>query len=292
MDNNNNNNSILKTLIDFAIKISKASVASKVFIVEGIIIMIMGMILEIAFKGSEGSGPILIVPIMGFFFIVLGLLLTDIFKQNRYVGTAMIFILFSIFFIPFGIIFKNESIFLTIASVIIVTACIVIAIILLVMAKKEKKLKLYVSPKVIEVLPKETVLNNCITDLNNEKEPWIITVENDSIVAKINWKDTTNINFTGITKDMENFEYRLTLNDDHTYSETMITSSGTTTFGPTIYSAKGSFFIGTSLRHFETIEFGTNNKTGETGVIKTKFSTDEIRDKIRYYVEERGFKSE
>lgn len=289
---NNNNSSILKTLIDFAIKISKASVVSKVFIVEGIIIMIMGMILEIAFKGTEGSGPLLIVPIMGFFFIVLGLLLTGIFKQNIYVGTAMIFILFSIFFIPFGIIFKNESIIFTIASVIIVTACIVIAIILLVMAKKEKKLKLYVSPKVIEVLPKETVLNNCITDLNNEKEPWIITVENDSIVAKINWKDTTNLSFTGITKDMENFEYRLTLNDDHTYSETMITSSGTTTFGPTTYSADRSFFIGTSLRHFESFEIGIDNKTGEKGVIKTKFSTDEIRDKIRYYVEERGFKSE
>lgn len=163
-------------------------------------------------------------------------------------------------------------------------------ILLMIYAKKLGKFKLYKEAKVKAMMPINEVLANAVNDLTKEDEPWIISTEGNSIIARINWKNTTNISFVEINNEMQNFEYCINLFDDYKYTEGTESTTDTASIELGSTSANHSAFYGLELRDFHSIEFGVNHNTDEKGIIKTNFTTDEIRDRIRQYVEERGYK--
>lgn len=273
--------------------INWGSFMSKAFIFSGIFAFLF--LLLISFLINDLNG-IIFGALFGLFFITIGIIIPIISKQNAIIATSIIFGVFSIWMIIVtGILllfFSSSEIAMIFAKILSLLSGIFLisTTLLLIHAKNKNKLKLYKPAPIKCKMTINELLNSAVNDLKVNDEPWDIFIENNSIIAKINWKNTTNFSFTGITKEMENFEYRINLFDNYKYTEFFKTNSTNANLNPTSVSATHSSFYGIVLRDYDSIEFGINHNTKEKGIITTHFSTDEIRNKMRTYVEERGYR--
>ena len=258
------------------------------FIVSGILVVIGGILIGLL---DHDTYALVFGVLFGLFFALIGLIAPYIVKQNSYVAAIMLFCFFDAYIVITTIII---AIFLPFDAMWILSLLAGVFFIVIILStlytKKIGKLKLYKAAEVKMQMPVAEVLNNAINDLVKEGEPWEITTEGNSIIARINWKNTTNLSLDGITKEVQNFEYRVNLFDDYKYTEGTESTSDTASIGPGGASMEHGKFYGLELKDVRTIEFGVNHNTGEEGIIKTNFSTDEIRDRVRQYVEERGYK--
>ena len=113
---------------------------------------------------------------------------------------------------------------------------------------------------------KEEVLNNALIVLNKPDKPWEVTITNDSIVAKWKWMDATFFAPNEITNEVKEYSYIVTLTDKGKWTEKDIISESI------------------------TIGFGKNNDSNESGIVRFKYDTSNIKNEIKNYLQECGYK--
>ena len=124
---------------------------------------------------------------------------------------------------------------------------------------------------------KEEVLNNALIVLNKPDKPWEVTITNDSIVAKWKWMDATFFSPNEITNEVKEYSYIVTLTDKGKWTEKDITSEKE----QNINVGEGKSI---------TIGFGKNNDSNESGIVKFKYDTSIIKNEIKNYLQECGYK--
>lgn len=139
---------------------------------------------------------------------------------------------------------------------------------------------------------KETVLQDVERVLNKEEEPWNIVVEGDSIIATWKWMDARFFSLGEVTDEEKEYKFIVTLKDNGKWKEIDKTQEKTSNID--IKDGKISFgtsaFAGNSVQKNITIGIGKNKDTGETGIVKFKFDTKIIKEPIRQYLKECGWK--
>jgi len=141
---------------------------------------------------------------------------------------------------------------------------------------------------------KQKVLADAPEALNKADQPWEVTVEGDSIIARWKWMDATFFSPTGISDETKQFTFIVTLNDNGKWkesdkieqkSEGIKMSGGKLSFG----SSSNSFFGKTNQKSVE-FSFGKNKQTGETGAIGFKLDTSLVKNSVRDYLTACGWK--
>ena len=142
---------------------------------------------------------------------------------------------------------------------------------------------------------KYTVLQNAPGALNSPGQPWVVTVEGDSIVARWKWMDATFFSPHEVNEETKAFAFTVTLAGNGKYSEIDRSdekSSGikSTGGGKVGFGASSSGFIGNSTKKSFQFGVGQNNQTGEVGFIGFKFDTTALKAPIRDYLAACGWK--
>lgn len=130
--------------------------------------------------------------------------------------------------------------------------------------------------------------------LNKPDQPWEVTIEGDSIVARWRWMDATFFSAAEVDKEVKDFTFKVTLTDKGKYKELDSTESKASN----VSMSGGKMSFGTSSKSFsgktnqKSFSFGTgaDNKTGEVGLLKHKFDTTLVKKPIRDYLESNGWK--
>lgn len=142
------------------------------------------------------------------------------------------------------------------------------------------------------MVDKAKVLSDALTVLNHDDQPWEVTVEGDSLVARWKWMDARFFGIAEVTDETKEFTFRVTLDDKGKWHEE--DSSKQKTANVDLKSGKISFgtssFQGKSVGKSFTIGFGKDKTTGEVGVQKYSFDTKTIKEPIRNYLKQCGFK--
>ncbi len=125
--------------------------------------------------------------------------------------------------------------------------------------------------------------------LNGEDKKYIITVEDDKIITRVKWMDATLFSPTSISKQMEEFEYIVKVNDNGTYSEITKLSSKGSSLSPRGGILNKETVIGGRARK-KTIVFGKDNQTGEVGIINVSFNSEEYKRPIKELLKSAGYK--
>ena len=139
---------------------------------------------------------------------------------------------------------------------------------------------------------KQKVLNE-ILNLNNGNYPFSVNVEGDTIIAKWKWMDTTYFGVGVVTESIKNFTYTVVLNNDNTYSERDNSEENTkkVDLAQQSFGMQKDLFVGKTTNKEIQFGFGTNNNTGETGVVVNKFDTKIIKEPIRTILENNGLRN-
>ena len=141
---------------------------------------------------------------------------------------------------------------------------------------------------------KQKVLADAPGALNKPGQPWEVTVEGDSIVARWKWMDATFFSPAQVTSEVKAFEFKITLKDNGKYKEldkTENKSSGMSMSGGKMsFGSSSSSFVGKT--NTKSIQFGVgkNNQTGEAGIIGFKFNTTDVKKPVRDYLAACGYK--
>jgi len=141
---------------------------------------------------------------------------------------------------------------------------------------------------------KQKILNDAPEALNKPDQPWEVTVEGDSIVARWKWMDATFFAPNEITDETRAFTFTVTLGDKGRWKEIdkiEKKSSGASMSGGKLrVGGSSSTFIGKTNQ--KSIQFGAgkNNQTGEAGIVAFKFNTTAVKQPIRDYLTSQGWK--
>jgi hypothetical protein len=141
---------------------------------------------------------------------------------------------------------------------------------------------------------KQQVLYDAPNALNRPDQPWVVTVEGNAIVARWKWMDATFFAPTEVNNETRDYSFTVTLDDKGKFKELdkkEEKSSGVSFSG-------GGLSFGTSTSSFtgktspKSFSFGTgaNNQTGEVGFVGFKFDTTLVKNQIRGYLENCGWK--
>ena len=130
--------------------------------------------------------------------------------------------------------------------------------------------------------------------LNRPDQPWEVTVEGDSIVARWKWMDAVWFAPQEITDEVKSYSFAVTLSDNGKYKELDTTEEKTRQ----IKMEGGKIGLGTSSNKFKgkqsqkSFEFGIgrNNDTGQVGFISFKYNTTQVKDAVRGWLEANGWK--
>jgi len=144
------------------------------------------------------------------------------------------------------------------------------------------------------MIDKQKVLEDAPAALNKENQPWEVTIEGDSIVAKWKWMDATFFAPTEVNDKTKDFTFTVTLDKKGKWKEidkseekqqSVKMSGGKISFG----SSSDSFIGKKSQKSFE-FGLGKDNKTGEVGLVGFKFDTAIVKQPIRDYLTSCGWK--
>lgn len=141
-------------------------------------------------------------------------------------------------------------------------------------------------------LEKQKVLQDAENVLNKQDQPWSIVVEENSIIATWKWMDATFFSVDEISDEEKKYKFIVTLKDNGKWKETDQSQEKTANIN--MKDGKISFgtssFVGSSMQKNITIGLGKNKETGETGIIKFKFDTKIMKEPIRQYLMDCGWK--
>ena len=137
---------------------------------------------------------------------------------------------------------------------------------------------------------KEEILSNIENDLNREDLKWKVTVEGDKIIADWKWMDATLFSLSEISNEVKEFKFIVTLLDNGKWKESDSSSSKSSSFGLGGISFNSSGFKGKQIGKSITIGFGKDNDSEKVGVQTYKFNTEDVKEPIRTYLKNCGWK--
>ena len=141
---------------------------------------------------------------------------------------------------------------------------------------------------------KEMVLAQAPAALNRPDQPWEVTIEGDSIVARWKWMDAVFFAPQNVSNEIREFTFTVTLSSKGTWKELDKTenksggvkmSGGKLSFGSSSNTFKGK-------TNQKSIKFGAgrDNQTGETGIVGFSFDTTTVKQPVRDYLTACGWK--
>ncbi len=139
---------------------------------------------------------------------------------------------------------------------------------------------------------KEQILANALSVLNQQNQPWEVSIEGDSIVARWKWMDATFFAPIEVTNDVKEYKFVVTILDNGKWTEKDYSNEkkANVDFANGKISVGTSSFSGHQVGKSMTIGLGKNNQTGETGIVKFKFETKIVKEPIRQYLTNCGLK--
>jgi len=141
---------------------------------------------------------------------------------------------------------------------------------------------------------KQQVLGYAPTALNRPDQPWYVTVEGDSIVARWKWMDATFFAPHEVSDETRQFTFTVMLSDKGTWKEldkVESKSSGVKMGGGKVgFGSSSSSFVGKTNQKSFQFGAGKNNQTGQAGVVGFKFNTTAVKQPIRDYLTYYGWK--
>lgn len=142
------------------------------------------------------------------------------------------------------------------------------------------------------MLEKSKVLYDAQNILNKPDQPWGVSIEDDSIVATFKWMDATFFAPGEVNEQTKQYKFVVTLTDDGKWTEfdQSEQKEAKIDFKDNKISFGTSTFAGKQMQKSFAIGLGKNNQTGETGIISFKFDTQIIKETIRAYLKDCGYK--
>ena len=141
---------------------------------------------------------------------------------------------------------------------------------------------------------KQTVLAQAQGALNRPDQPWEVTIQGDSIVARWKWMDATFFAPHEVSNETKEFTFTVTLSDKGTWKELDKTENKATNVkmggGKAGFGSSSSTFKGKTNQKSFQFGVGKNNQTGDAGVIGIKFDTTKVKQPIRDYLTSCGWK--
>lgn len=139
---------------------------------------------------------------------------------------------------------------------------------------------------------KEEILANIVNDLNVSEKNWTISIEENRIIAYWKWKDGTFFSTESITDEVKEYKFIITLLDNGKWKESDVAndkSKGINMNEGTI-SFNKSFFNGNKVEKSFELSFGKKRDEDNFGIQKTTFDTNLIKQPIRDYLKQCGWK--
>jgi len=137
---------------------------------------------------------------------------------------------------------------------------------------------------------KSKLLADAPDALNSPDQPWEVTIEQDSIVARWRWMDAAFFAPGQVSSAIKDFTFIVKLKDNGTWKELDQTSSKEMSASTSGAKMSASKFVGKTSQKSIEISFGKNRQTGETGLISVKFDTAMVKRPIREYLTANGWK--
>ena len=144
------------------------------------------------------------------------------------------------------------------------------------------------------MVEKQKVLQDAQAALNKPDQPWEVTVEGDSIVARWKWMDATFFAPHEISNEVKDYTFTVTLDNKGKWKEldkTEQKSSGIKMGGGGLsFGSSSNTFKGKTSQKSFSFGTGVNNQTGQAGFVGFKFDTSLVKKPIRAYLESCGWK--
>ena len=142
---------------------------------------------------------------------------------------------------------------------------------------------------------KQQVLYNAQNALNRPDQPWYVTVEGDSIVARWNWMDATWFAPEQVTEEVKDYTFEVTLKDNGKFKELdtlaeKATGISASSDGKVGFGFSSSTFKGKATQKSFSFGIGADNKEDKVGLIGYKLDTDAVKKPVRAYLESCGWK--
>ena len=141
---------------------------------------------------------------------------------------------------------------------------------------------------------KQEVLSGAAAALNKPDRPWEVTVEGNSIVARWKWMDAVFFAPSEVNAETKEYTFTVVLNDKGKWSEldkTEETSKGASfSDGKLKFGASKDMFAGKKSQKSISFGVGKDKQTGESGLIKHKFDTSSVKQPVREYLTNCGWK--
>ena len=138
------------------------------------------------------------------------------------------------------------------------------------------------------MLDREQVLEGAVAALNKVDQPWEVTIEGYSIVARWKWMDATFFSPADVNNQTKNFTFTVTLDENGYWKEMDEVRENEKSAG----MSGGKLGLGTSFSSFKgkttrkswQFGLGKDNETGKVGLIGFKFDTTLVKQPIREYL--------
>ena len=144
------------------------------------------------------------------------------------------------------------------------------------------------------MLDKNQVLTGAPAALNKEDQPWEVTVEGNSIVARWCWMNATFFAVAEVDNKVKDYKFTVTLDDKGKYKELDNSKEKQSTVGmkngKLSFGSSSNSFSGHKNQKSFSLGVGKDNQSGEVGIIKNVFDTDLVKKPIRAYLEQCGWK--
>ena len=129
---------------------------------------------------------------------------------------------------------------------------------------------------------KQKVLDDASEALNNPDQPWEVTVEGDSIIARWKWQDERFFVLGSATTEVRDYTYKVTLDNKGKFKDVEKLVREVSGGG----SFKSKTTIGKTWNWSTPSEFKRNNQTGQT----VELNTSSLKQSIKAYLESCGWK--
>ena len=143
-------------------------------------------------------------------------------------------------------------------------------------------------------MDKQQVLYGAQNALNRPDQPWYVAVEGDAIVARWKWMDAVFFSPHEVNDETRDYTFRAVLNDKGKWKEldhTEEKSSGVRMEGGNLkFGGSSNSFAGKTTQKSFTFGSGVDKQTGQAGLIGFKFDTSYVKEPIRAYLTNCGWK--
>jgi len=143
-------------------------------------------------------------------------------------------------------------------------------------------------------MAKQQVLYEAPAALNRPDQPWQITTEGEAIVARWKWMDATFFAPHEVTRETQEYSFSVTLDDKgkwHEIDRSEAQSAGVKASGGKLsFGSSSQSFTGNKNQKSFSFGPGVNNQTGQAGMVGFKFDTSLVKQAVRTYLTNCGWK--